>query len=136
MNRLIVIRGNKNAGKTTALRYILEVLLYLGAKLLSYKSYNKVRIFRGDFEAVVEYNGKKIAICSMGDTPTAVPKHIKSYGANCEIIITATRNDSNYTNRISQYNPIYFDKAINTNDSPEKQYMDLADFVRNIVQTL
>ena len=136
MNRLIVIRGNKNAGKTTALRYILEVLLYLGAKLLSYKSYNKVRIFRGDFEAVVEYNEKKIAICSMGDAPTAVPKHIKNYGGGSEIVITATRNDSDYTDRISQYNPIYIDKAINTNDSPEKQYMDLADFVRNIVQTL
>ena len=133
MNRLIVISGNKNAGKTTALRYILEVLLYLGAKLLSYKSYNKVRIFRGDFEAIVEYNGKRIAICSMGDAPTAVPKHIKKYGGGSEIVITATRNDSDYTDRINQYAPIYIDKAINTNDSPEKQYMDLADFVRKVI---
>lgn len=133
MKELIVIRGTKNAGKTTILRYVLEVLLYLGAKLVFYKSYNKVRIFRGDFEAIVEYNGKRIAICSMGDAPTAVPKHIKKYGGGSEIIITATRNDSDYTDRISQYSPIYIDKAINTNDSPEKQYMDLADFVRKVI---
>ena len=53
MKNLIVIRGTKNAGKTTILRYVLEVLLYLGAKLVFCKSYNKVRIFRGDFEAIV-----------------------------------------------------------------------------------
>ena len=136
MNKLIVIKGNKNAGKTTALRYILDVLLYSDATLVHYKSYNMVRIFLGDFEAIVEYNGKHIAICSMGDTPTAVPRYIRSYGGNCEIIVTATRNDSNYTDRISLYNPIYIDKEINRNDSPKKQYMDLADLVKRVVAEL
>ena len=136
MRNLIVFRGDKNAGKTTALRCVLESLLYLGGRLVSYKSYNKVRGFSGDFEAVIEYNGMLVAVCSMGDVPTAVPKYVKKYGTSCDIIITATRNNSIFTNRIISYNPQYFDKRINANDSPEKQYMDLADLVRRVVASI
>ena len=146
MNKLIVIKGDPNAGKTTASRYLLESLLLMGANLIKYKSLNSSPStqFKGDFEAEVERARLKLAICSRGDELVWVLDNIKTY-QHCDIVIVTSRNyatfDNKIANAISQYgtpNCILevVPKVLNAGMSLEKQYMDLADFVRNIVQTL
>ena len=62
MAKVVVIKGNPNAGKTTASRFILQVLLYKGARLVSYTALNGLNNLKGDFVAVIEYQKKSIAI--------------------------------------------------------------------------
>lgn len=69
MKKLILVEGDPNVGKTTALRNVLESLLLMGANLVSYISLNtsSAAQLKGDFEAEVEWKGLKVAICSRGD---------------------------------------------------------------------
>ncbi len=133
MAKVIVIKGAKDAGKTTALRYIMEVLIYLGARVTIYKPYNKTYIYRGDFEAELVLRGKTIAIRSMGDSPNAAPSYIKQHSSS-DIVIVATRNEPDFTNRIGSVpDTLWFDKDINHGKPYEDQYNDLGDFVRKVV---
>ena len=59
MAKVVVIKGNPNAGKTTASRFILQVLLYKGARLVSYTALNGLNNLKGDFVAVIEYQKKE-----------------------------------------------------------------------------
>lgn len=133
MAKVIVIKGAKDAGKTTAMRYILEVLIYLGAKVTHYKPYSKTYIYRGDFEAELELKGKTIAIRSMGDAPNAAPSYIKKHSSK-NIVIVATRNEPDFTDRIGlNSDTLWFDKDLDLSKSYEDQYNELGNFVRKVV---
>ena len=143
MKKLIVIKGDPNAGKTTTSRYILESLLLMGANLIKYKSLNTSPStqFKGDFEAEVEWTGLKLAICSRGDELVWVLDNIKAY-QYCDVVIVTSRNysrfDPSISKAISQYgtpNCILevVPKVLKVGLSLEKQYMDLADFIRKVI---
>mgnify|MGYP003291118068 CR=1 FL=1 len=98
MAKVIVIKGDPNAGKTTASRYVLESLLLMGANLTMYQSANsspKTQL-DGDFEAKVEIAGKTVAVCSQGDVLKWVLNNIKKYIA-CDVVVDAQlKQDSIY----------------------------------------
>jgi GTPase SAR1 family protein len=62
--KIVALRGDSNSGKTTSLNMLYAELLNRGAKPI-----NPQHALPGknDFECVVEYGGKKIAIFSLGD---------------------------------------------------------------------
>ncbi len=134
MAKVIVIKGDSNAGKTTASRYVLESLLLMGANLTMYKSANsspKTKL-DGDFEAKVEIAGKAVALCSQGDVLKWVLNNIQTYIA-CDVVVVTSRNFSTFDKKVGRiYNPKVLDK-VGANTSLESDYMDLADFTRQVV---
>lgn len=129
MAKVIVIKGNPNAGKTTAARYILQVLLYKGAKLSSYTALNGLENLKGDFIAIVEYNDKQIAICSRGDQLNWVLKNITIH-INLDIVVVTSRNYVTFVKEIyNVYNPIVFNKQ-------KSDYTALTKFVQDIVREI
>ena len=134
MAKVIVIKGDPNAGKTTASRYVLESLLLMGANLTMYQSANsspKTQL-DGDFEAKVEIAGKTVAVCSQGDVLKWVLNNIKKYIA-CDVVVVTSRNFSTFNKTINNvYNPVVFGKQM-VNANLVAGYMDLAHFVRQVV---
>lgn len=131
MKKLIVIKGDQNAGKTTACRFILEVLLYKGAILQSYVNVGSKRSqphFSGDFVATLLYKGNTIAICSRGDKLVWVKDNIKQ-NMTCDVVIVTSRHYSTFGKVIGVYNPIVFNKT-------KSGYQHLARFVKSIVKIL
>ena len=78
--RIITVVGENQRGKTTLIKHLYEILKQLGAEQLFFKL---TGAYFEDFYAVVFWNGKKIAICSIGD---------KSYDND---VIEATDNITN-----------------------------------------
>ena len=110
MAKVIVIKGDPNAGKTTASRFILQVLLYKGAKLVSYTALNGLNNLKGDFVAIIEYKEKRIAICSRGDQLNWVLTNITTY-INLDVVVVTSRNYATFDKQIRNvYNPIVFNK--------------------------
>jgi len=64
--KIIVLYGNKNTGKTTTMGMVYAALISDGASVLTFSAvYDKKPT--NDFEAILGYKGKQIAICSYGD---------------------------------------------------------------------
>ena len=86
--KIIVIKGNQNSGKTTSIRLVYDILLYLGAEIDIARKYGKTHI---DFDTELIYNGKRIAISSAGDVLKNIHKTVSDRDG-CDILITASRN--------------------------------------------
>lgn len=67
--KLIVFKGKDNIGKTTSIRHVFETLIDKGAEVKKYDAQGR---WYDDFLAILEYHGKKIVICSLGDLIGAV----------------------------------------------------------------
>ena len=115
-------------------RYVLESLLLMGANLTMYQSANsspKTQL-DGDFEAKVEIAGKTVALCSQGDELKWVLNNIQKYIA-CDVVVVTSRNFSTFDKKVGRiYNPKVLNKVC-ANISLESDYMDLADFTRQVV---
>ena len=79
----------------------------------------------GDFEAVVEYDNQKIAICSGGDILKNVKDNIERYKTN-DYVIAASRNFDSFDRVIGVYNPIIVEK--NFGDS-----VDFVNYAKNVI---
>ena len=129
MAKVIVIKGDPNAGKTTASRFILQVLLYKGAKLVSYTALNGLGNLKGDFVAVIEYKEKRIAICSRGDQLNWVLTNITTY-IDLDVIVVTSRNYATFGKEVCNvYNPIVFNKQ-------KSDYTALTKFVQDVVKEI
>ncbi|MDY4766975.1 MAG: hypothetical protein SO238_00965 [Treponema sp.] len=62
--RIITIIGDDNSGKTTLLQYMLNQLKNTGAEILSF---SRLGHNYDDFECILFWKGKKVAMCSIGD---------------------------------------------------------------------
>ena len=62
---IILLSGNPNSGKTTTLNVVYDELILKGATVVRRKL--QVGVYETDFECVLKYKGKKVAIYSMGD---------------------------------------------------------------------
>ena len=129
MAKVIVIKGDPNAGKTTASRFILQVLLYKGAKLVSYTALNGLGNLKGDFVAVIEYKEKRIAICSRGDQLNWVLMNITTY-IDLDVVVVTSRNYATFGKEVRNvYNPIVFNKQ-------KSDYTALTKFVQDVVKEI
>lgn len=104
-DRIFVIKGDPNVGKTTASKILLTVLLYNGATLISYRSLGS------DFIAVVQYLELRIAICSMGDVLGKVEENIKIH-IECDIVVVTSRNYASFDKRIGVFQPRIYPKVL------------------------
>lgn len=129
MAKVVVIKGDPNAGKTTASRFILQVLLYKGARLVSYTALNGLNNLKGDFVAVIEYEKKRIAICSRGDLLKCVIDNITIH-INLDIVVVTSRNYATFDKAVRNvYNPIVFNKQ-------KSDYTALTKFVQYVVEEI
>lgn len=129
MAKVVVIKGDPNAGKTTASRFILQVLLYKGARLVSYTALNGLNNLKGDFVAVIEYQKKSIAICSRGDLLKWVIDNITIH-INLDIVVVTSRNYATFDKEIRNvYNPVVFNKQ-------KSDYTALTKFVQDVVEEI
>ena len=85
--KIIVVKGNPNSGKTTSIRLVYDILLYLGAEIDVERKDGKTYI---DFDAELLYNGKRIAISSAGDVLKNMHGTITKH-KDCDILIMASR---------------------------------------------
>ena len=106
--KIIVVKGNPNSGKTSSIRLVYDILLYLGAEIDIARKYGKIHI---DFDTELLYNGKRIAISSAGDVLKNMHSTISKH-QDCDILIMASRNfkQSSLENVFSGYDVEYIDK--------------------------
>ncbi|OWV19362.1 hypothetical protein B7982_14120 [Fibrobacter sp. UWB2] len=86
MKEIIVIYGDNNVGKTTVINEIYDDLVKKGASIKNAKTQQGGS--RMDFDAELNYNGKNIALMSMGDSVGSVTTVIRKYKQS-DILITA-----------------------------------------------
>ena len=86
MDKIIVVYGHGSVGKTTVINDIYNQLISNGATVVSKKKQVGGNI--KDFKAVLSYNGKRVAILSMGDRKKAVDGCVGKY-KDCDVFITA-----------------------------------------------
>lgn len=127
MEKLIVIKGDPNSGKTTAIRCLLNVLLCDGARLLQCE--DRKLDFKGDFKVMLEYKGKRVVLCSGGDLLREVLGNVSTYAGKCDVLIIASRQFA-LDRHFGEYN-MHICKKEKYDD-----YQKLIDFVKGIIATL
>lgn len=125
MKKLIVIKGEPNVGKSTAMKNVLNVLLYNGARILHTE--DCFSLFCWDFKALVEYKGLKVMICSGGDLLGTVKSNVSNYKDKCDVLIVASRNYATFDSNFKGYNPIIHQKE------RYDDYAALIDFVKKVI---
>ena len=125
MKKLIVIKGEPNVGKSTAMKNVLNMLLYNGARILDAEDCPS--LFCWDFKALVEYKGLKVMICSGGDLLGTVKSNVSNYKDKCDVLIVASRNYATFDSNFKGYNPIIHQKE------RYDDYAALIDFVKKVV---
>jgi len=114
--KLIVLRGDPNQGKTTTLRLVYDILLYLGARIVVPRTPGRNT---DDFKTVLDYDkkGKRVAISSKGDLLYDVEDKIGEFAeqGDIDVLIIASRPFSSLDARIGSYHPIYREKQPKSN---------------------
>ena len=86
MNKILVVYGEGNTGKTTVVNDIYNELINKGAAVVVARK--KIGGDINDFTGVLEYKGKKIGFLSMGDFRKKVDEYVSKY-KKYDIFITA-----------------------------------------------
>lgn len=93
------VYGQPDVGKTTTILTLFKALLVMGGKTLEYR-----HIFDDDFQAIVSYLRKNVAIYSLGDEC----KHLRSAieftkSCSCEILVAAVRKGTHYNTALDSF---------------------------------
>ena len=114
--KTIILYGNSKSGKSTVVRLLYYVLLYLGAEILRPRSNHG---FLGDFYCILFFKGKKIYLHSLGDTIVSVTNALKDADKlDCDIYISALNNGlARGKQYLKCYSPVYIDKTGNKDDT-------------------
>lgn len=86
MDKIIVVYGDSSVGKTTVINDIYDNLVKNGASVKNQKTQQGSN--QKDFDAELTYNGKSIALMSMGDSVAPVTAVIGKY-RHSNALITA-----------------------------------------------
>ena len=86
MGKTIMIEGKSNVGKTTILNYVFDILCSNGATYIEDKK--PLGSEPQDFSCIIDYNGKKVAFFTMGDSSREISKAIDKY-KDCDYLICA-----------------------------------------------
>jgi len=83
--KIIVLEGIPTTGKTTTVGMVFAALLSNGANQISFTPLN----MPNDFEAVVNYQNKKVAIYSQGDTLRDCYAAINKFAQTMDVLVIA-----------------------------------------------
>lgn len=85
--KVVILHGKHNCGKTTTINKLFDKLIANGASFVEPK---KELPGRDDFECVLKYNGKTIALFSLGDYMFAIGAAVGYYTrAKCDVLVVA-----------------------------------------------
>lgn len=85
--KVVILHGKHNSGKTTTFNHLYDRLLEDGATEIEPK---KELPGKDDFECILKYKGKKIALFSLGDYMFAVGYAVGYYTrAECDVLVVA-----------------------------------------------
>lgn len=90
MEKLIIVAGSPDSGKTLSVNMAIKKLLAKGALVEKYLlgSRNNFWDKKGGGAIIINFNGKRIAIISYGDTVAAVDEVFKNSDVlSCDVII-------------------------------------------------
>lgn len=128
--KVIMLSGDRNSGKTTTLNMVYDELLRLGATVIMSKS--QLGGDPKDFECVLNYRHKNVAIFTMGDYYIETI-HAMSYyeGMSCDVLIVANSNKSWATNRLKRY-PVNVPLSRTMPRTTANEIKDRDEIIRNI----
>ena len=102
--KIIMVKGNSDSHKTTTINLVYFQLLQSGAAVIEPRTQAGGLLF--DFETLLEYNGKTVGICSMGDMYGYVKQMLKRFAQKkCDWLIMANSNDDRITAEVLRYDP-------------------------------
>ena len=84
--KVIVLWGNGNCGKTTTIKIVIDLLKQSGGKETVLQQGKK------DVTSVINWNGKTIGICTVGDARTCQEQAYNLLGKNCDVYIFTSRS--------------------------------------------
>jgi thymidylate kinase len=92
---IIMLEGPGSCGKTTTINLVYDTLSATpGTTVITAKS--QLGDNTKDFEAMLMYNGKKVALFSMGDLSNEVVNAMKRYSSSSDVLVIAC--NSKFTN--------------------------------------
>lgn len=121
--KFIVLRGESDSGKSSTFNKLYEIISDSGFEIVQRRKQKDKGQGRSDFYAVVEKNGKKIGLCSYGDTRSLIIKHVCALSsAGCTIILIACRLSGSSFDAIEGYRTLgneieYIDKLKESQES-------------------
>jgi len=86
--KIILLSGEPNTGKTTTLNLLYDKITQNGVKNIIDEKEVLGNPVQNDFQCVLSFNNKKIAIYSMGDYYGAFIEPLIKY-ANCDVLVLA-----------------------------------------------
>ena len=95
MERIIVLYGAANRGKTTTLKILMGLLTLVSE---SYDVWQETDDAWGRFVV----NDRKVSICTSGDNEYVVKDNIKNY-KDCDIFVSASRTKGGSVNEIEKF---------------------------------
>lgn len=102
---ILCLFGPANAGKTSTIRRVDEILQSYGAKLV------KVLFEEYDFGKEYMFRGHKIGILSLGDPGSAQSEHLDHLAIDeCDIIICASRSKGTTCDAVSKVASSNYDR--------------------------
>ena len=113
--KTIILYGGAGSGKSTTIRLLYYVLLYLGARIIRPRSNGS---FYRDFNCILYMDGKSVYLYSLGDTIKAVENALNDASSqNCDVFVGVLNNGlSSGRQRMKRFSPMYIDKIGNKDD--------------------
>jgi hypothetical protein len=120
--RIIVLQGMPNKGKTNTIWLVRNLLLNNGGNPIP----NEFQIFgnnqiqyKDDFKDIINYNGMKVALCSMGDYSIYLANAVYDYDRQgCDVLVCALSTNNakvRANNALNQFNTTRINKTIAPN---------------------
>lgn len=139
--RIIVLQGIRNKGKTNTIWLLRDLLLNNGGNPIP----NEFQIFgnnqihyKDDFKDIINYNGMKVALYSMGDYSTYLANAVYNYDRQgCDVLVCALSTNNakvRANNALNQFKAARINKTIASNrNNPTTENIADAQIIFNLL---
>lgn len=126
MEKIIALYAASNRGKTTTLKILIELLALVSEYYCVWEG--------SDAWGRFVINGKKVSVCTSGDTGDIVKENIENY-KDCDIFISASRTKGGTVNeieRLAEEESVEIDWIKKDNDESKNKLL-AADLFRKVL---
>lgn len=122
--KLILIYGEKDAGKTTTCIRLLRSLIALGGVVKFYDTFD----WENDFRAIIEFQHRRVGIYSPGDERGHL-RDALSFGTdnNCDILVATVRKGIAYNAPLRETDVANSVEWIELDKGDSEEWMDAAE---------